>query len=337
MRKRILFFLLCVTLITAVIVVIHEHKEAAEPEITTSSKNTKTHLSLPNSYGNDQATHPKAVAFDKPWNGYRYWIAFTPYCFGNDETENPNILASNDLTNWEEPTGYKNPLEPKPDQYEKFVCYNSDTHLVYNDALNQLECWWRYVDDANDLVIIYRKSSSDGVHWSDKEILQKSTRSIDDYLSPSVIFEDGIYKIWTIGHGYKFRYWESPDGTDWQQQWEQPIRYSDSNLKSWHIDVIHTVQSGYEAVVVAFDSSIKSGSHQVMSLYYLNSKDNQEYSSAALLLNPTTGTTRWDNRGIYRSSLMFSDGKYYLFYSGIKTSEERYVGLISGDTIFNLR
>ena len=339
MRLKVLIVILLLLVTVATITVVHEHKSKSnrEPTIVTSSKNAKTPLSLNNAYGDTQATHPKVVAFDAPWNGYRYWISFTPYCNGKDATENPHILASNDLTLWEEPNGYSNPLEPVPERYKNLICYNSDSHLVFNEDLNQLECWWRYVDDSTDEVIIFRKHTTDGSHWSEKEILMKNRWSEDDYLSLSVIHEDGIYKIWTIGHEYKFRYWQSTDGTDWQHQWEQPILYENDNLRSWHIDVIHTERGGYEVVVVAFDSTIKSGSHLEMSLYYLKSDNNYNYSKAELLLNPTTGSDRWDNRGIYRSSLLFSDGTYYLFYSGIQLSSERHVGLISGPDVFSMK
>ena len=300
-------------------------------------RNAKYPLALKNAYGDTQATHPKAIVFGEPWNGYKYWITFTPYCYADDRTENPHILASNDLVNWEEPTGFTNPLEPEPEQYKYQVCYNSDSHLVYNGDLDRLECWWRYVNDDEDLVQIIRKWTVDGVNWSAEEILQEHQRSVDDYLSPAVIYEDGIYKIWTIGHGYKFRYWESVDGTNWQHQWEQPIRYEDSNLRSWHIDVIHTDEGGYETVVVAFDTTIKNNSHQKMWLYYLHSDNNYDYSDAEVLLKPSTDTTNWDNWGIYRSALAFDQGTYYLFYSAIKTTEDRNVGLISGPTVFKMR
>lgn len=298
-------------------------------------RNAKEPLALINAYGDTQATHPKAVAFNEKWNGYKYWITFTPYCNGDDRTENPHILASNDLINWEEPTGYTNPLDPEPEDYKARICYNSDSHLVYNNELDRLECWWRYVNDDKDQVIIFRKWTTDGVNWSEKEMIQENHRSVDDYVSPAVIFEDGIYKIWTIGNGYKLRYWESLDGKDWQLRWEQAVSYADSNLRSWHVDVIHT-DNGYEAVIVAFDKTIKQNSHQKMSLYYLKSDNNYDYTEAEVLLRPTNGTDQWDNWGIYRSALMYSEGTYYLFYSGIKTTENRQVGLIRGQDVFEM-
>lgn len=338
MRLKVLLGILLLLSITAILVFFLEQKsDSKEPNIVTSSKNAITPLALPNAYGDTQATHPKVIAFETPWNGYTFWMSFTPYCNGRDDTENPHILASNNLSLWEEPIGYSNPLEPTPDNYCAYVCYNSDSHLLYNDELKQLECWWRYVDGASDQVIIYRKKTTDGVHWSEKEILMESKWSEDDYLSLSVIYENGIYKIWTIGHGDNFRYWESIDGNNWQHIWEHPIQYSNKNLRSWHIDVIHTEKGGYESVIVAYDSTITRDSHLEMSLYYTQSDDNYNYSQAELLLNPTIGSKRWDNRGLYRSSLLYNNGIYYLFYSGIQLSSERHIGMIQGPDIFNMQ
>ena len=43
---------------------------------------------------NNQGYHPKVLSFNKLWNGYKYWIAYTPYPHGDETKENPfiNIL-----------------------------------------------------------------------------------------------------------------------------------------------------------------------------------------------------------------------------------------------------
>ena len=296
------------------------------------SRNAEQPLLLKNAYGNYQATHPDVVAFEEPWNGYSFWMAFTPYCNADDKTENPHILVSNDMISWVEPENYTNPLEPEPEDYRRGVIYNSDADLVYNRDLDRLECWWRYYNKEADSVIIYRKVTTDGHSWSEKEILQTSPISRDDYVSPAVIYDDGIYKIWTIGNRYKLRFWESVTGADWELRWEQNIRYEDDNLRSWHVNMIHTL-NGYEGVVVAFDSTIEKQSHQKMSLYYLHSENNRDYEKARCILSPKTGTDAWDNWGIYRSTLVYYNDNYYLFYAAIATDEERMVGLIFGSEV----
>ena len=55
--------------------------------------------------GKDQPTHPSVISFEKKWNGYKYWMVYTPYPEANGEEENPCIAVSNDLYKWETPYG----------------------------------------------------------------------------------------------------------------------------------------------------------------------------------------------------------------------------------------
>ena len=121
-------------------------------------------LKLTSAYGDTQATHPSVLHFDEPWNGYTFWIAYSPYPEADDSKENPHILASNDGVNWVLPSGFSNPLDDTPKGYKSGVVYNSDPELVYNSDTNELEFWWRYVDDSQDQMILYRCRTSDGVH-----------------------------------------------------------------------------------------------------------------------------------------------------------------------------
>ena len=73
-----------------------------------------------------------------------------------------------------------------------------------------------------------------------------------------------------------------------------------------------------------------------MNLYYSKSEDNEEWSVPEIILTPSFATDNWDNKGIYRSSLLKIDKTYYLFYSGISSTGERGVGLITGNDVNNL-
>ena len=122
MRKNnVLRILLPIILIVVIFSFLTSAKSFDISNDVSQCKNAKEPLALINAYGDTQATHPKAVAFNEKWNGYKYWITFTPYCNGDDRTENPHILASNDLINWEEPTGYTNPLDPEPEKYKAWT------------------------------------------------------------------------------------------------------------------------------------------------------------------------------------------------------------------------
>lgn len=70
--------------------------------------------------------HPDVEFFPNGFNGYKYWMVFTPY-FGAVENvqiskryENPTVVVSNDGLNWESPAGIHNPIQGTPGLGESF-------------------------------------------------------------------------------------------------------------------------------------------------------------------------------------------------------------------------
>ncbi len=309
-------------------------REQRQEIAAVTGRNAESPLALQSAYGDIEATHPKVISFMEPWNGYRYWISFSPYPKADDAKENPHLLASNDMEHWEKPPGFQNPLEDTPENYEKAVVYNSDPELFYNEETDELECWWRFVDDSEGKrVSLYRRRSGDGVHWTEKEKMLSGDRAKRDYLSPALLYEEGRYKMWSIGSQYRVQYMESTDGKKWSEPRFLEVEYASPSLKNWHISVIHT-KKGYEMTLASFDSSLPSGIYPrgVMNLYYTKSGDNVTYEKARVLLAPGRGREDWDNKGLYRSALLCdTDGEYYLFYSGIARDETRGVGKIGAN------
>lgn len=301
------------------------------------SGNDQEPLNAPNAYGNAYNFHPSMQFFETPWNGYSYWCAFTPYEGNNDIYENPHILASNDLEKWEVPQGFKNPLEPEPEDYEASSSYNSDTELVYNNDTNELECWWRTYAKRSNKIILYRKTTKDGVHWSDKQITMVSNdMKKHDFLSPSLVYEEHKYKMWAIDlmQDYVIHYYESADGIKWSKPRVIKLEYEIPNLNSWHMDVIHTPR-GYEMLISAFPNV--NNNHMNMDLYYAFSKDNETYTKARTIMRPTRKTQKWDNKGLYRSSLMWANNKYYCIYSAVNAEKGPMgLGIVSGDNPFHM-
>lgn len=277
-------------------------KETAQciVNIRSVSKNAKSSLNLVNAYGNTYNFHPAALAFENGFGGYKYWVAFTPYENSKDYFENPHIMASNDLVDWKEPNGFKNPLEPVPDRHKEYTTYNSDTELVYNEDTKMIECWWRFYDAANKDVVLFRKTSKDGVHWSEKEQLFISPDMKFDFLSPSVIYENGIYRMWSINphDNYALEYRESKNGEKWSTPRQIKFEYEYSDFYNWHMDIIHTPR-GYEISMSGSSKNVRG--HNDMPVFYSYSSDNVNYTKARPMLNPSVGTSNWDNRGLYRS------------------------------------
>lgn len=301
-----------------------------------ANENASKPLNMTNSYGNLYNYHPSVQYFENGWNGYKYWCAYTPYENCDDKWENPHILASNDLKNWVEPKGFSNPLEPIPENYERGHVYNSDTELVYNSDTGLLECWWRFYDRPNKQAVLRRKTTKDGVHWSEKENMLVGEMWKYDFLSPAIIYENGTYKMWAINQntGHSIDYRESKDGKNWGEIRKIKVEYDDKKLAHWHLDVIHTAK-GYEMDISAYYPEKNDRTH--MDLYYSYSADNTHYTKAEMLFSPSRGTSGWDNQGLYRSSLLYADGKYYLFYSGLSTKKgPSGMGMISGSNPFTM-
>ena len=152
-------------------------------------------LALPNPYyavGSDMV-HPGPIYFPEGWNGYRYWMAYTPYPGSNSAYENPCLACSNDGDTWILPPGIVNPLIQKP-----ATGYNADTHLVASP-------------DGKKLYLIYRErlitgvtgnnvrvmESADGAIWSPPVTIVSGTFSTQDYACPS-IFWDAANTRWIM-------------------------------------------------------------------------------------------------------------------------------------------
>jgi len=299
-----------------------------EPLSIDSSNNSKYQLNIISKYGDNEAYHPKVLSFKNEWNGYKYWMSYTPYPQGDDSKENPHIAVSNDMIEWETLDNLDTPKNTRPGKR-----YNSDSHLVYNSDLERLECYWRYVDDIKNKSIIYRRTTKDGINWSEKEIaILNNPRSKVDCLSPAIIYEDGQYKIWYIDKNNTMKFKTSKDGLNWSNETEIKMEYAE-NVKSWHLDVIHT-EKGYEMLIVSFENwELRND----MNLYYTVSKDGINWAKAQVILRPTVGTDNWDNRGIYRSSFIYENGIYFVYYSGTNKDLHHGIGLVYGKDIFDLK
>ncbi len=305
-------------------------KYNVDTEYVESVHNAAYKLDLSSVDKTNQGVHPKVINFEKKWHGYKYWMSFSPYPDGNDKYENPYLVASNDLIHWEAPKGLKNPIEDTPKEYEHEKVYNSDPHIVYNKDKDVMELYFRYVNVNKDQMILYKKTSKNGVDWTDKKEVLSVKVSKKDYISPAIIYDDGIYKMWYVDKNRVVKYTESKDGKNWKKERTIILYYPQAHLTTWHLDVIKT-EKGYELLSVAYKNW---KDRNAMNLYYFKSKDNQDYEQGIIILRPSL--ISWDNRGIYRSSFIYENGTYYVFYSALSTQFERGIGFSYGEHIENL-
>lgn len=301
---------------------------AYDKKVTVNSEK----LELVTTLGDNQGYHPKVIAFDKPWNGYKYWMAFTPYPHADCTKENPVINVSNDMINWTLPSNMSAPLDI-PANVDK-VHYNSDTHILYNSELNRIEVFWRYVNDGDNQATIYKMTSTDGVNYTEKEVFMYSNdRKAQDYVSPAIIYENGIYRVWYV-HRQKAWYTEIDKSGNMATPRVLNINY-ENGYKTWHLDVIYNDKyNKYEMVTVCYQDV---NNRKEMPLFYIESVDNYNWSTPKMILSPATSPSAWDNQGLYRSSVLFENDTYYLFYSGHDAVYNVGVGLMCNNNIEKLK
>ena len=260
--------------------------------------------------GGNQLTHPKVISIPQGFSGYKYWMAYTPFGWGSEPVENPCIACSNDLYRWVTPEGLTNPIDSKPSNG-----YNSDTHLLYNESNNTLECWYRGAlqdDSGQKYEVIYRRTSTDGITWTDEEVLHQTTPGSGylNLLCPVAFIEDGLYHIWTAENDVgNVRKWNSTDGTNWVDEGlckalqENGTEVTLSGV--WHHDVIRT-NKGYEMIFAT------TGLNRNIKYCYGSTRTSFSYPTLLLSTSRTKGNI--DSYGYYRPCLLKENGIYYAFY-----------------------
>lgn len=328
-NKKILIITIMVLTIIFGLVIKNQWKHHGY-EISALFDFNRAELKIDTPYNTGGACHPKVVYFKDGFNGYKYWMAYTPYPKHKSRYENPCILVSNDLSNWKVPTGLNEAcLDDLSNNTDEKV-YNSDTHLLYNPDTKELECWWRFVNDKE--IVIYRRRAVDGNNWTKKEVVMRfANRFREDALSPAIIYENGKYKIWYVFKN-KIWYMETTDLKNYSKPkvCQVPIN---SQLNPWHLDVEKT-SNGYEMIYVAYPKKAKNHFH--MKLYHSMSKDNVKWSESKVILTERKYKS-WDNGGIYRSCLLFIDGKYHIIYTGWSKNENVGLGYVSGEDLASLK
>lgn len=275
----------------------------------------------------NNAYHPKVLDLgENGWNGYRYWVSYTPYPEGNDEYENPHIVASNDLINYSEIKF----SQPVLSNYKKGVRFNSDSHIVFNSDLNRLEIIWRYTDYDINYASLLMSYSYDGNTWSDTQtFFETYDRKKEDMVSPAILYDNGTYRVWYV-NSYKVKYREFKDG-QWSNIRMCDLPYEDDAF-TWHIDLIKN-NDKYEILTCA---TTDKEDRKHMKLYYAKSDDGLNFDTAKIVLTPTGNNSDWDGGGIYRSTFMYSDGMYYVLYGARNDSKDFGTGLLFGKDMYNL-
>ena len=283
--------------------------------------------------GSGQSTHPCVRYFPDGWNGHAYWMAATPYPNSALELENPCVWYSDNGYDWYA-DGIPNPLDLPIMVNGEPASMNSDPHLLLRPD-GVMEVWWRtnyWENSGNGLyTVIYRRTSTDAVNWTDKEELYRAnTNSDKSIVCPVALYEDGIYKIWAVSTQECVHYYESDTGTNWNHI--RDIDVSNPNYpeyKVWHFDINHTTK-GYE-FVGNYNIPGDYNSHKY--LYYAVSEDNINYSKRVMILSLGPAGS-FDERLLYRPTIIRLRNKVIIYYGANNANNVWHIGRIEAPSAY---
>lgn len=178
--------------------------------------------------------HPDVQYFPNGFNGYKYWMVFTPYMgvigASPEATryENPTVVVSNDGLNWASPNGIASPLQKCPSNNESFTenkadakqGYWSDVDMTFENGKFSLYYRASFIKASSLLSrgaknnnnirklsknaqrTIVRQTSADGIYWSPLEAAYTSNQPYspknNHMLSPSFVYTGNKYVSYEV-------------------------------------------------------------------------------------------------------------------------------------------
>ncbi|WP_300409306.1 hypothetical protein [Lagierella sp.] len=275
----------------------------------------------------DQAIHPSIVYDPQARFGYRYIMAFTPYSFLNDQTENPSIVVSHDGIHFEDFPGLTNPIS-LPEKH----CHLSDVSLFFRD--DTLELWYRVSNKKTRLSKLVRKTSKNLKDFSPEETIFDFGTGGYGYGAPTILYEDGWYKIYyrknmNIGEdAYVFT--QSKDLKEFTPPIPLEMTKGEwSNYNPWHLE-IKKVEDRYYCLSM----DCPDGKMESSALFVSESSDGIHFENPIEVLCPCD--KGYDDWLIYKSTFIVKDNRVLLYYSSIDKLKRSYISLLTGPDFLNL-
>lgn len=276
-----------------------------------------THLSP----SGGQTTHPSVLFFPEGWNGYRYWMAHTPYPAGNDDHEDPNVCASQDGITWVVPEGLTNPIADADGQPE----YHSDVDLKMGPN-GTMYLFWRFRDDnaVGAEENLFYSTSTDGVTWTPKVLFWQTAVSSMQLVSPSMIFEDNHWVMYGVDIATSpNRVVRVQNSTvDPETPWGDPVTIttgaSPAGKEPWHIYVI---KFGGRYYALRADCTLNANG-SAPDLLFLTSNDGVTFTGSGKPVIPSVQAGEHDQ--MYRATMVpaIENGVvgFRVWYSGWTTA-----------------
>lgn len=270
------------------------------------------HLNGPTRF---QATHPSVKFFPEGWNGWRYWMAFTPYPGGNAAHEDPCISVSQDGKTWTTPAGFTNPLDDGPDASH----YNADTELAISPDGTTLYCMWRYTDTTTRVVQFKVRSTTDGVNWTPAVVaLTHADYLIENYVSQTLVHDGTQWVMWGINIASNPNKLVRLTATDVTGPWSTAtdcVATAGTGRDFWHVSVIRTAD-GYVALM---NDTTVNLSGVDGDLYLMTSPDGVTWTNGLALFERPFGT---EFTGLYRGTLVPTESGFDVWFGGYNATSQ---------------
>lgn len=261
-------------------------------------------LTIPTYEGSNQPVHPSVVVIPAGWNGYKYWMAFTPYPNGDSTKENPSILVSNDCITWTLFPTATNPVVAAPG-----TGWNADPILVFTGTA--LRLYYSHYGTAP--IKSYWIETTDGITWS---VATECTGVGATLTDGGIVRISATEWIATPAQGTRFTHerYTSVDGTVWVV--DRPVVHNlggtifHSQLLFDGAGIHFLTNSG------GWQNGITTYSGTGNNLYYGFSLDGYRvaYDPTPILI-PENGT--WYSKTVYTSCIIpYTNQEYLIFVSG---------------------
>lgn len=262
-------------------------------------------ISVQSPYDNSgTGVHPDVVdAGAGKWNGWRYWMVYTPYWRSAARYENPVILVSNDAHNWVEPAGITNPIDPDPTGSP----INSDPDMVLVGGT--MYVYYRQHDPVGNTEQIMLRTSSDGITWSAETTVLDTTsenpNSRDRITSPAVVHTGTQFIMYATRNG-AVRRRTSADGTTWAAE----TACTGPLPASSHVDAIYSGGRTHLLLQTVGDTGLNQSGQGGRTIVLAKSSDGVAFTVGA---TPLLVSEHMGQRMIYRTCglLETRNGKDY--------------------------
>jgi hypothetical protein len=301
-------------------------------------------IQIPCYDGTGSVTHLDVLSVPEGWNGYRYWMSYTPY--PDAGREDPSIVCSQDGMNWRVPPGATNPLSLKAEVVAEGWGWNADPDLVLTPQ-NNLRCYWMtYQTYGTNATLptylghrLYCRESSNGMTWGPRQYLLGETNSGEaGMLSPSVVIDhDGTYLMYYVDRPYghdptaQLKYRTSADGLTWGAEgnctfttWTNIVGTNALDVhvfpNLWHPNVVRVASNYFMLVMTTTtDGDITFDSTEKGKLYWGTSSNRVHWTFEPVDSIQKSGTPT-DLGYFYRSAMVPRPGiplRWDLWLSGV--------------------